>query len=65
MNIELQADVFRIIFVTVLIALAMIIISKKIDRTDPLAQPKGIIVPAILGVQKVYEDVTVFIDGTF
>ncbi|MBR2991422.1 MAG: F0F1 ATP synthase subunit A [Solobacterium sp.] len=57
MNVELQADVFRIIFVTILIALAMIIISKKIDRTDPLAQPKGIIVPAILGVQKVYEDV--------
>ena len=57
MNVELQADVFRIIFVTILIALAMILISKKIDRTDPLAQPKGIIVPAILGVQKVYEDV--------
>ncbi len=57
MRVELQADVFRIIFVTVLIAVTMILLAKKIDRTDPLAQPKGIIVPAILGVQKIYQTV--------
>ena len=57
MNIELQADVFRIVFVTVLIAVAMILLGLKIRRTDPLAQPKGIIVPVLLGVQKVHQTV--------
>lgn len=57
MEVILQTDAITIILLTVLIAAAMILISKKLDRTDPYAEPKGIVVPVLLGVQSVYNTV--------
>ena len=57
MELKLQADVFRILFVTLIIATAILVISNKIRKADPLAKPSGIIVPVLMGVTKVHEDV--------
>ena len=51
---KIQSDVYTIILITILLAFAIIAISKKLDKTDPFAKPKGIIVPVILGVESVY-----------
>ena len=53
----IQSDVYTIILLTVILSVGIILLSKKIDRTDPLAEPKGIILPVILGVQTVYNSV--------
>ena len=52
-----QSDVYVIILLTLIIGIGIILISKKLDSTDPLEKPKGIIVPVILGVQTVYNAV--------
>ncbi|MCH4207730.1 MAG: F0F1 ATP synthase subunit A [Solobacterium sp.] len=57
MTIKIQKDVFTIIGVTIFLAILIIVLSKKIDKTDPLEKPKGILLPVILGVEKVYSDV--------
>lgn len=54
----IQSDVYTIIIITVVLAVAMILLSKKIEKADPLEEPKGIILPIILGVQTVYNSVT-------
>lgn len=54
---KIQSDVYAIIFLTMLLSVAMIVISKKIDKTDPLAKPKGILVPVLVGMQSVYNTV--------
>lgn len=51
---KIQSDVYTIILITVLLSIAIILLSRKLDRTDPLEKPKGIIVPVILGVESVY-----------
>ena len=51
---EIQTDVYSIILVTLLIGIAIVVLSKKISAADPLAEPKGIIVPVIWGVETIY-----------
>ncbi len=53
----IQTDVYTIIILTILLAIGIIVISKKIDRADPLAKPKGIIVPVLWAVDSVYNTV--------
>lgn len=57
MTITIQKDVITILIVTVLLCVLSVYFSKKIDKLDPLAKPEGILVPVILGVNKVAEDV--------
>lgn len=52
MTIKIQKDVFTIIGVTIFLAILIIVLSKKIDKQDPLEKPKGILLPVILGVEK-------------
>lgn len=54
---KIQSDVYAIVFLTILLSAAMIAIAKKIDKTDPLAKPKGILVPVLVGMQSVYNTV--------
>lgn len=54
---KIQSDVYAIIFLTILLSVAMIVVSKKIDKTDPMAKPKGIVLPVLLGIQSVYNTV--------
>ena len=44
----IQSDVYVIILITIVLAIAMILLSKKINKADPLEKPKGIIVPIVL-----------------
>ena len=53
-----QSDVYVIILLTVILGAAIIALSKKIDKTDPLQEPKGIILPVLLGIQSVHKSVT-------
>ena len=48
-----QDDVYTIIFLTIILCIAIVVISKKIDKLDPMEKPKGIAGAAILGVQAV------------
>lgn len=57
MNLKLQADVFYILLVTIVIAVAIIMISNKIKKTDPLAKPTGLIAAVVTGVEKIHSDV--------
>lgn len=43
MKITIQSDVFVIIGLTLVLAIAMILIAKKIDKCDPYKKPKGIV----------------------
>lgn len=52
---KIQSDVYVIILITLLLGAGIILLSRKIDRLDPLAKPKGIIVPVLLGVESVYK----------
>ena len=54
---KIQSDVYAIIFLTILLSVAMIVVSKKIDKTDPMAKPKGIVLPVLRGIQSVYNTV--------
>ncbi|MBR2811247.1 MAG: F0F1 ATP synthase subunit A [Solobacterium sp.] len=53
----IQSDVYVIILITVLMGLAIVLLSKKLDKADPLAEPKGILAPVLIGVQMVYNTV--------
>lgn len=50
----IQSDVYTIIFLTILIGIGIVVLSKMVARADPLEKPKGIIVPVIWGVEKMY-----------
>ena len=50
----IQSDVYVIILITVLLAAAIILLSKKIDQLDPLEKPKGIVTPVLWGFETVY-----------
>ena len=52
-----QSDVYVIILLTVILGIAIVLISKAIDKADPLQEPKGIVRPVILGIQSVYNTV--------
>lgn len=49
-----QSDVYVIVMITIILGAAIILLSKKIDKADPLEKPKGIIVPVLWGVETVY-----------
>lgn len=49
----IQDDVYTIILLTILLGIAIVLVSKKIDKLDPMEKPKGIAAAAILGVQAV------------
>lgn len=48
-----QDDVYTIILLTIILGIAIVWISKKIDKLDPMKKPTGIAGAAILGVQAV------------
>ncbi len=50
----IQSDVFTIIIETVIIGLAIVLLSGKIKRMDPFAKPNGIITAVLMGVESVY-----------
>lgn len=52
-EMEIQTDVYGIILLTIILGVAIVLISKKIDRMNPLEKPKGIAAAAILGVEAV------------
>ena len=49
----IQSDVYVIILITIVLAIAMILLSKKIEKADPLEKPKGI----VLATEAVYKTV--------
>ena len=53
----IQSDVYVIILITIVLAIAMILLSKKINKADPLEKPKGIVVPILLVTETVYKTV--------
>ena len=54
---KVQTDVYVIILLTVVLGAAIVWLSKKIDEADPLAAPKGVVTPVLLGVETVYNAV--------
>ena len=48
MHLKIQADVFVIIGLTLLLCIAAIWVSKIIDKADPMEKPKGIVLGAII-----------------
>ena len=53
----IQSDVYVIILITIILAIAIILLSKKFDKADPLEQPKGILVPVLWCVEMVHNTV--------
>jgi F-type H+-transporting ATPase subunit a len=53
-----QSDVYVIILETILMAVGIIVLAKKFDKADPLAKPKGILVPVIWAVEAVLKTCT-------
>lgn len=51
---SIQSDVYMIVLITIVIGTGIVLLSKKIDKLDPFAKPKGIITPVLLGVESVY-----------
>ena len=54
---KVQADVYVIILITVLLGIGIVALSKILDKTDPLKEPEGVIVPLLFGVQSVHSAV--------
>ncbi|MBR2067184.1 MAG: F0F1 ATP synthase subunit A [Solobacterium sp.] len=54
---KLQSDVFLILLVTIIMVIAMLIIAHKLNHAEPLQKPKGIILPALIGIEKIHADV--------
>ena len=50
----IQSDVYTIILETILMAAAIIALSKKFDKADPLAKPTGILTPILWAVETVH-----------
>lgn len=46
-HLTIQSDAFVIIGLTAILCLLIILISKKIDQADPLAEPKGVVLLAL------------------
>ena len=56
-KLTVQSDVYVIILITLILAVAIILLSKKIDQADPLEKPTGIIVPVLWAFETVYNTV--------
>ena len=57
LHLVIQSDVFVIIFLTALLCIGVIALSKKIDKTDPLEKPQGLVLLSIMLVQNLDEQV--------
>ena len=53
----IQSDVYTIILETLILGIGIVLISRKLDHTDPLQEPKGIVAPVLLGVTMVHNTV--------
>ena len=53
----IQSDVYVIILITVLLGVAIVLLSKKIQKTDPLQKPTGVLVPILWAVDIVHKNV--------
>jgi len=53
MSMEIQSEVYVIILETVLLSALILYLSHRFKTADPLAKPKGILVPAIWAVETV------------
>ena len=53
----IQSEVYVIILITIILGAGIIILSRKIDQADPLSEPKGILLPVLLGIQSVQKNV--------
>ena len=51
----IQSDVYTIILETILMGIAIIALSKKFDKADPMAKPKGILTPVLWAVETVHK----------
>ncbi len=54
---KVQSDVYVIILLTAVLSAGIIAVSRKFEKADPLAKPKGILVPVLLGVEMVHNAV--------
>lgn len=61
----IQKEVYVIILLTIIISAAIILLSKKIDKADPLAKPTGILVPVLWAVETVYNTVESNVGKTY
>lgn len=48
---EIQKSVYSIFIVTIAIALLLVYINRKLEKFDPLSQPKGIVLLVMMGTQ--------------
>lgn len=53
-KLTVQSDVYVIILITIILGAAIVLLSKVIDKAEPLEKPKGILVPVLWGVEIVY-----------
>ena len=53
----IQSDVYVIILITILLAIGIVLLSKKFQKTDPLKKPAGILVPVLWAVDIVHRNV--------
>lgn len=53
----IQSDVYVIILITVLLGVAIVMLGKMFEKADPLSEPKGVMVPVLMGVESVYKTV--------
>ena len=54
----IQSDVYVIILITIILGVFIILLSKAVDKANPLEKPKGIVTPIIWLVEMVYRNVT-------
>ena len=48
LHLTIQSDLFVIVGLTAVLCLAVVLISKVIDKADPLAEPKGLVLVGML-----------------
>lgn len=53
----IQSDVYTIVLLTIILGIAIVLVSKGLDKLDPYEKPTGWKAPVILGVQSVYNSV--------
>ena len=56
-TMTVQSDVYVIILLTVIIGIAFVVLSKILDKADPLEEPKGVVRLVVLGATAVYNTV--------
>lgn len=54
---SIQSDVYVIILITIVLSILIVLLSKIVDKANPLDKPKGLLVPIIWLVEMVYRNV--------